>query len=34
LVKLRIYVKTVAIRFIPISTWGSEKAHVFSLDLR
>lgn len=34
LVKLQLDVKTKAIRFIPVSTWGSEKAHVFSWDLR
>ncbi|HEY5583268.1 MAG TPA: hypothetical protein VIK78_02110 [Ruminiclostridium sp.] len=34
LVKLKVNVKTKAIRFIPVSTWGSEKAHVFSWDLR
>jgi len=33
LVKLQVDVKTKAVRFIPVSTWGSEKAHVFSLDL-
>ena len=34
LVKLKVDVKTKAIRLIPIITWGSEKAHVFSWDLR
>jgi hypothetical protein len=34
MVKLNVDVKTKAIRFIPLSTWGLEKAHVFSLDLR
>jgi len=34
LVKLQVDVKTKAVRFIPVSTWGSEKAHVFSLDLK
>ena len=34
LVKLKIDVKTKVIRFIPLSTWGAEKAHLFSWDLR
>ena len=34
LVKLNLDVKTKGIRFIPLSTWGFEKAHVFSWDLR
>jgi len=34
LVKLNLDLKTKAVRFIPLSTWGFEKAHVFSLDLR
>lgn len=34
LVKLNINVKTKSIRFIPLSTWGFEKAHIFSWDLR
>jgi len=34
LVKLNLNIKTKSIRFIPLSTWGLEKAHVFSWDLR
>lgn len=34
LVKLNLDVKTKAIRFIPVSTWRAEKAHLFSWDLR
>jgi hypothetical protein len=34
LVKFNLDVKTKGIRFIPLSTWGFEKAHVFSWDLR
>lgn len=34
LVKLNLDLKTKCIRFIPLSTWGSEKAHLFSWDLR
>ncbi|HEY8805366.1 MAG TPA: FAD-dependent oxidoreductase [Clostridium sp.] len=34
LVKLKLDFKTKGIRFIPIITWGFEKAHVFSWDLR
>ena len=34
LVKLNLDVKTKGIRFTPLRTWGFEKAHVFSWDLR
>ena len=32
--KIKINVKAKAIRFIPIKTWGSDKVHVFSWDLK
>lgn len=34
LVKKKVDIKTKAIRFIPIATWGSKMAHVFSWDIK
>lgn len=34
LVKINLKVKTKAIRLIPVRTWGAEKAHIFSWDLK
>ena len=34
LVKLNINVITKGIRFIPVSTWGSDKVHVFSWEIK
>lgn len=34
LLKLNLNIKTKGLRFIPVGTWGSEKAHVFSWDIR
>jgi len=34
LVKLKVDIETTAIRFIPEATWGAEKVHVFSWDIR
>lgn len=32
-VKIKVDLKTRAIRFVPIATWGSERFHVFSWDI-
>ncbi|AUS98581.1 hypothetical protein CDQ84_11160 [Clostridium thermosuccinogenes] len=34
LVKLKVNIETTAIRFIPEATWGAERVHVFSWDVR
>lgn len=34
LVRLRIDVRTKAVRFIPEATWGADKVHVFAWDVR
>ena len=34
LVRLNVDLRTTAIRFIPEATWGSQKVHVFSWDVR
>lgn len=34
LVRLSTDINTMAVRFIPLSTWGAEKVHVFSFDIR
>ncbi|NLO82855.1 MAG: FAD-dependent oxidoreductase [Clostridiales bacterium] len=34
LVRLKVDIETTAIRFIPEATWGAEKVHLFSWDVR
>lgn len=34
LVRVKVDLQTTAIRFVPLSTWGLDKVHVFSWDIR
>jgi hypothetical protein len=34
LVRIRKSVETVAVRFIPLATWGAENAHLFAWDIK
>lgn len=34
LVVVRCFVRAVAVRLVPLSTWGSETAHIFAFDVR
>jgi hypothetical protein len=34
LVRVPLEVETRAVRFVPLETWGAERAHVFSFDVR
>ena len=34
LVRIRKNVKTIAVRFIPLATWGAENAHLFAWNIK